>query len=54
MGVLAGLRAMAVAGMLGGYEFRTRQVAAIGGNDLAIAPVEDMIDRRAILIVRFL
>jgi uncharacterized membrane protein len=33
----------AVAGTLGGYEFRTRLVRAIGGNDLPIALLEDAI-----------
>ncbi len=33
----------AVAGTLGGYEFRSRLVSAIGGNDLPIALLEDAI-----------
>jgi uncharacterized membrane protein len=33
----------AVAGTLGGYEFRSRLVKAIGGNDLPIALLEDAI-----------
>jgi len=33
----------AVAGTLGGYEFRARLVSAIGGNDLPIALLEDAI-----------
>jgi uncharacterized membrane protein len=42
----------AVAGTLGGYEFRARLVKAIGGNDLPIALVEDAIAViNAILIV---
>ena len=32
-----------VAGTLGGYEFRARLVKAIGGNDLPIALLEDVI-----------
>jgi len=32
-----------VAGTLGGYEFRVRLVKAIGGNDLPIALLEDLI-----------
>jgi uncharacterized membrane protein len=32
-----------VAGTLGGYEFRARLVRAIGGNDLPIALLEDVI-----------
>jgi uncharacterized membrane protein len=41
-GLLAGALG-AVAGTLGGYEFRTRLVRAIGGNDLPIALLEDAI-----------
>jgi uncharacterized membrane protein len=33
----------AVAGTLGGYEFRARLVRAIGGKDLPIALLEDAI-----------
>jgi len=33
----------AVAGTLGGYEFRVRLVKATGGNDLRIALLEDAI-----------
>ena len=33
----------AVAGTLGGYEFRSRLVKAIGGRDLPIALLEDTI-----------
>ena len=40
----------AVAGTLGGYEFRTRLVAATGGKDLPIALLEDAIA----IIVAFL
>ena len=32
-----------IAGTLGGYEFRSRLVRAIGGNDLPIAILEDVI-----------
>ena len=32
-----------VAGTLGGYEFRSRLVKAIGGKDLPIAVLEDVI-----------
>jgi uncharacterized membrane protein len=42
VGALAGV-AGAVAGTFGGYEFRTRLVKAIGGNDLPIALLEDAI-----------
>jgi uncharacterized membrane protein len=42
----------AVAGTLGGYEFRTRLVAATGGRDLPIALLEDAVAiGGAILIV---
>jgi uncharacterized membrane protein len=41
-GLLAGALG-AMAGTLGGYEFRTRLVRAIGGNDLPIALLEDAI-----------
>jgi uncharacterized membrane protein len=41
-GLLAGVLG-AVAGTLGGYEFRSRLVRAIGGNDLPIALLEDAI-----------
>ena len=41
-GLLAGVVG-AVAGTLGGYEFRSRLVKAIGGNDLPIALLEDVI-----------
>ena len=41
-GLLAGVLG-AVAGTLGGYEFRARLVKAIGGNDLPIALIEDVI-----------
>ena len=41
-GLLAG-PVGAVAGTLGGYEFRARLVGAIGGNDLPIALIEDAI-----------
>ena len=41
-----------IAGTLGGYEFRARLVKAIGGNDLPIALLEDIIAvGGAILIV---
>jgi uncharacterized membrane protein len=43
----------AVAGTLGGYEFRSRLVRAIGGNDLPIALIEDAIAIvSAVLVVR--
>jgi len=45
-GLLGGLVAGAlggVVGTLGGYEFRARLVKAIGGNDLPIALLEDLI-----------
>ena len=41
-GLLAGVLG-AVAGTLGGYEFRARLVRAIGGKDLPIAVLEDVI-----------
>ncbi len=41
-GLVAGVIG-AVAGTLGGYEFRARLVRAIGGNDLPIALLEDVI-----------
>ena len=41
-GLLAGALG-AVAGTLGGYEFRSRLVRATGGNDLPIALLEDVI-----------
>jgi len=41
-GLVAGMVG-AVVGTLGGYEFRTRLVKAIGGNDLPIALLEDAI-----------
>ena len=41
-GLLAGMLG-AVAGTLGGYEFRSRLVKALGGNDLPIALLEDAI-----------
>jgi uncharacterized membrane protein len=41
-GLLAGV-AGSIVGTLGGYEFRTRLVKAIGGNDLPIALLEDVI-----------
>ncbi len=54
-GLILGLAAGAlgaVAGTLGGYEFRTRLVKAIGGKDLPIALLEDAIAiGGAILIV---
>jgi uncharacterized membrane protein len=50
-GLLAGVLG-AVAGTFGGYEFRSRLVRAIGGNDLPIALLEDAIAiRGAFLIV---
>ena len=43
----------AVAGTLGGYEFRARLVRAIGGKDLPIALLEDVIAiGLAVLVVR--
>ena len=51
-GLLAGALG-GVAGTLGGYEFRSRLVRAIGGNDLPIALLEDAIAiGGALLIVR--
>jgi uncharacterized membrane protein len=41
-GLLAGAIGT-IAGTLGGYEFRTRLVKAVGGNDLPIAILEDVI-----------
>jgi uncharacterized membrane protein len=41
-GLLAGILG-AAAGTLGGYEFRARLVRAIGGKDLPIALLEDVI-----------
>jgi len=41
-GLVAGVIG-SVAGTLGGYEFRVRLVKAIGGNDLPIALLEDLI-----------
>ncbi len=41
-GMVAGVLG-SVAGTLGGYEFRARLVRAIGGNDLPIALLEDVI-----------
>ena len=41
-GLIAGVIG-AVAGTFGGYEFRSRLVKAIGGNDLPIALLEDVI-----------
>jgi uncharacterized membrane protein len=50
-GLVAGVIG-AVAGTLGGYEFRTRLVAATGGRDLPIALLEDAVAiGGAILIV---
>jgi uncharacterized membrane protein len=51
-GLLAGVVG-AVVGTLGGYEFRSRLVRAIGGNDLPIALIEDAIAVvGAVLLVR--
>ncbi len=51
-GLVAGVVG-AVVGTLGGYEFRSRLVKAIGGNDLPIALLEDAIAiAGAFLIVR--
>jgi uncharacterized membrane protein len=51
-GLIAGIVG-AVVGTLGGYEFRSRLVKAIGGNDLPIALIEDAIAIvGAILLVR--
>jgi uncharacterized membrane protein len=41
-GLLAGAIG-SIGGTLGGYEFRTRLVRAVGGNDLPIAILEDVI-----------
>ena len=41
-GLVAGVIG-SVAGTLGGYEFRVRLVKAIGGNDLPIALLEDLV-----------
>jgi uncharacterized membrane protein len=41
----------AVAGTLGGYEFRARLVKAIGGNDLPIALLEDAIAVSAAFLI---
>jgi uncharacterized membrane protein len=41
-GLVAGVLG-AIAGTLGGYEFRTRLATAIGGKDLPIALLEDAI-----------
>jgi uncharacterized membrane protein len=49
-GLLAGALG-AVAGTLGGYEFRSRLVRAIGGNDLPIALLEDAIAIGGALII---
>jgi len=43
----------AVAGTFGGYEFRSRLVKAIGGNDLPIALLEDVIAIIAALVIAF-
>ncbi|MGC2223950.1 MAG: DUF4126 family protein [Methylocella sp.] len=45
----------AVAGTLGGYEFRTRLVAATGGRDLPIARLEDAvaIDCAILIVMSF-
>ena len=51
-GLIAGIIG-AVVGTLGGYEFRSRLVKAIGGNDLPIAVIEDAIAIvGAVLLVR--
>jgi uncharacterized membrane protein len=42
VGLAAGI-AGAIVGTLGGYEFRVRLVKAIGGNDLPIALLEDVV-----------
>jgi uncharacterized membrane protein len=42
LGLVAGVIG-SIAGTLGGYEFRVRLVKAIGGNDLPIALLEDVI-----------
>jgi uncharacterized membrane protein len=49
-GLLAGAVG-AVAGTLGGYEFRARLVKAIGGNDLPIALLEDVIAIGSALLI---
>jgi uncharacterized membrane protein len=49
-GVLAGALG-AVAGTLGGYEFRSRLVKAIGGKDLPIALLEDAIALGGALLI---
>jgi uncharacterized membrane protein len=49
-GLLAGVVG-AVAGTLGGYEFRVRLVKAIGGNDLPIALLEDVIAIGSALLI---
>jgi len=51
-GLIAGALG-AVAGTLGGYEFRARLVTAIGGNDLPIALLEDAIAIIAAILVAF-
>jgi uncharacterized membrane protein len=48
-GLVAGVLG-AVAGTLGGFEFRSRLVKAIGGRDLPIALLEDAIAIVAVLI----
>jgi uncharacterized membrane protein len=49
-GLLAGALG-AVAGTLGGYEFRARLVRAIGGNDLPVALLEDAIAIGAAILI---
>jgi uncharacterized membrane protein len=49
-GLLAGVVG-AVAGTLGGYEFRARLVGAIGGKDLPIALLEDAIAIAGAIVV---
>jgi uncharacterized membrane protein len=49
-GLLAGVLG-AVAGTLGGYEFRSRLVKATGGNDLPIALLEDAIAISGTLLI---
>jgi uncharacterized membrane protein len=51
-GLLAGALG-AIAGTLGGYEFRTRLVRAIGGKDLPIALLEDAIAICAAALIVF-
>jgi uncharacterized membrane protein len=51
-GLIAGALG-AVAGTFGGYEFRSRLVNAIGGNDLPIALLEDAIAIIAAILVAF-